>query len=137
MFERARLCHWIWWLEGELKIQILANYRRKLKRLGCPEVELNSHTNKPADRCSPAYGVKKPRKAEVNYCSTYSSGESAETFEKVREILLLEVRKRNNENTVAALMEKTFAHRRQEVICDAPLIADLKSRGRLSSVSMR
>ncbi|KAK0151230.1 hypothetical protein N1851_007633 [Merluccius polli] len=106
----------------------LANYRRKLKRLGCPEVELNSLTNKPADKCSPAYGVKKPRRAEVNYCPTYPSGESAETLEKIRETLLLEVRKRNNEDTVAAMMEKTFAHRRQEVICDAPLIADFKTR---------
>ncbi|KAM8772540.1 uncharacterized protein AB9X84_010280 isoform 2-T2 [Acanthopagrus schlegelii] len=106
----------------------LANYRRKLKRLGCPEVELNSLTNKPADKCSPAYGVKKPRRAEVNYCPTYPSGESAETLEKIRETLLLEVKKRNNQGTVAAMMEKTFAHRRQEVIRDAPLIADFKTK---------
>ncbi|XP_041861760.1 uncharacterized protein LOC121652780 [Melanotaenia boesemani] len=106
----------------------LANYRRKLKGLGCPEVELNSLTNKPADKCSPAYGVKKPRKAEVNYCPTYPSGESAETLVKMRETLLLEVRKKNNEGTVAAMMKKTFAHRRQEVIRDAPLIADFKTR---------
>ncbi|XP_071337589.1 uncharacterized protein [Trachinotus anak] len=106
----------------------LANYRRKLKRLGCPEVELNSLTNKPADKCSPAYGVKKPRRAEVNYCPTYPSGESAETLEKIRETLLLEVKKRNNQDTVAAMMEKTFAHRRQEVIRDAPLIADFKTK---------
>ncbi|XP_038139855.1 uncharacterized protein LOC119782782 [Cyprinodon tularosa] len=106
----------------------LANYSRKLKRLGCPEVELNSLTNKPADKCSAAYGVKKPRRAEVNYCPTYPSGESAETLEKIRETLLLEVRKRNNEDTVAAMMDKTFAHRRQEVIRDEPLIADIKTR---------
>ena len=106
----------------------LANYRRKLKWLGCPEVELNSLTNKPADKCSPAYGVKKPRRAEVNYCPTYPSGESAETLEKIRETLLLDVKKRNNQDTVAAMMEKTFAHRRQEVIRDAPLIADFKTK---------
>nr|XP_023680387.1 uncharacterized protein LOC111850586 [Paramormyrops kingsleyae]XP_023680388.1 uncharacterized protein LOC111850586 [Paramormyrops kingsleyae] len=64
----------------------LANYRQKLMWLGCPEVELNSLTNKPADKCNPAYGVKKPRKAEVNYCPTYPAGESAETLEKIREI---------------------------------------------------
>ncbi len=106
----------------------LANYRRKLKRLGRPEVELNSLTNKPADKCSTAYGVKKPRRAKVNHFPAYPSGESAETLEKIRETLLLEVRKRNNQDSVAAMMEKTFAHRRQEVICDAPLIADLKIR---------
>lgn len=76
------------------------------------QVELNSLTNKPADKCSPAYGVKKPRRAEVNYCPTYPSGESAETLEKIRETLLLAVKKRNYQDTVAAMMEKTFAHRR-------------------------
>uniref|UniRef100_A0A0F8C9V8 Sterile alpha motif domain-containing protein 3 n=1 Tax=Larimichthys crocea TaxID=215358 RepID=A0A0F8C9V8_LARCR len=106
----------------------LAHSRRKLKRLGCPEVELNSLTNKLAEKCSPAYGVKKPRRADVNYCPTYPSGESAETLEKIRETLLLELKKRNNEDTVAAMMEKTVAHRRQEVIRDAPLIADFKTR---------
>lgn len=106
----------------------LANYRRKLKRLGCPEVELNSLTNKPADKSSPAYGVKKPRKAEVNYCPSYPSGESAETLEKIREALISEAKKRNNEDTVAAMMAKTFSHRRQEVIRDAPMIAVFKTR---------
>ncbi|MEQ2180005.1 hypothetical protein GOODEAATRI_031084 [Goodea atripinnis] len=106
----------------------LANYRRKLKRLGCPEVELNSLTNKPADKSSPAYGVKKPRKAEVNYCPSYPSGESAETLEKIREALISEAKKRNNEDTVAAMMAKTFSHRRQEVIRDAPMIAIFKTR---------
>ena len=106
----------------------LANYRRKLKRLGCPEVELNSLTNKPADKSSPAYGVKKPRKAEVNYCPSYPSGESAETLEKIREALISEAKKRNNEDTVAVMMAKTFSHRRQEVIRDAPMIAVFKTR---------
>lgn len=72
--------------------------------------------------------MKKPRRAEVNYCPTYPSGESAETLEKIRETLLLEVRKRNNQDTVTGMMEKTFAQRRQEVIRDAPLIADFKTR---------
>nr|XP_008275458.1 PREDICTED: uncharacterized protein LOC103354015 [Stegastes partitus] len=106
----------------------LVNYRKKLKRLGCPEVELNSLTNKPAGKSSPAYGVKKPRKAEVNYCPSYPSGESAETLEKIREALISEAKKRNNEDTVAAMMAKTFSHRRQEVLRDAPMIAVFKTR---------
>ena len=51
-----------------------------------------------------------------------------ETLEKIRETMLLEGRKRDNENTVVAMMEKTFAHRRQEIICDAPSIAHFKTR---------
>lgn len=106
----------------------LANYRRKLKRLGCPEVEINSMTHKPADKSSPAYGVKKPRKAEVNYCPSYPSGETAETLERIRETLISEAKKRNNEDTVGAMMTKTFAHRRQEVIRDVPMIEVFKCR---------
>lgn len=103
----------------------LANYTRKLKRLGCPEVEINSFNK---EKTSPASGVKKPRKAEVNYCPSYPSGESAETLEKIRETLVLEAKKKNNEDTVAAMMTKTFAHRRQEIIRDAPMIAVFKTR---------
>lgn len=72
----------------------LANYRTKLRRLGCPEVTVNALTHKPDGKCSPAYGVKKPKKAEVNYCPTYPSGETAETLEKIRVALLSEVKKR-------------------------------------------
>ncbi|MEQ2293216.1 hypothetical protein AMECASPLE_031050 [Ameca splendens] len=96
--------------------------------LGCPEDELNSLTNKPADKSSPAFDVKKQRKAEVNYCPCYPSWESAETLEKIREALISEAKKRNNEDTVAAMMAKTFSHRRQEVIRHAPMIADFKTR---------
>jgi len=73
-------------------------------------------------------GVKKPKKAEVNYCPTYPSGETAETLEKLRVTLLSEVTQRNNEDKVATLMEKTFACRRQEVVRQAPMIADFKTR---------
>ncbi|XP_046706911.1 uncharacterized protein LOC124386909 [Silurus meridionalis] len=106
----------------------LGNYRTKLRRLGCPEVSVNALVNKPNDRCSPAYGVKKPKKAEVNYCPAYPSGETKETQELLRVALLSEVEKRNNENKVAMLMERSFAHRRQEVVRDAPMIADFKTR---------
>ncbi|KAI5621585.1 NACHT, LRR and PYD domains-containing protein 12 isoform X3 [Silurus asotus] len=100
---------------------------RKLRRLGCPEVSVNALVNKSNDRCSPAYAVKKPKKAEVNYCPAYPSGKTKETQE-LRVALLSEVEKRNNENKVAMLMEKSFAHRRQEVVRDAPMIADFKTR---------
>lgn len=106
----------------------LANYRRKLKRLGCAEVEVNSLTNKPAERSFPSCGVKRPRKAEVNYCPSYPAGECPESLEMMRETLDLEAKKRNNEETVATMMARTFAHRRQEIIRDAPLIAVVKMR---------
>ncbi|KAG5277559.1 hypothetical protein AALO_G00118990 [Alosa alosa] len=106
----------------------LGNYRNKLRRLGCPEVSVNALTNKPGDRRSPAYGVKKPKKAEVNYFPAYPQGESKESQELKRVLLLSEVEKRNNEDQVSLLMDQTFAHRHQEVVRDAPMIAELKAR---------
>lgn len=106
----------------------LGNYRSKLRRLGCPEVTVNSLKQKPDDRRSPAYGVKKPKKAEVNYCPPYPAGESADSLEQMRVKLLSEVKIRNNEDKVAAMMDKTFAVRRLEVVQDAPMVADFKAR---------
>jgi hypothetical protein len=42
--------------------------------------------------------------------------------------LLLDIKQRNNRETVWAKMEKTFALRRQEVIRDAPMIIDVQVR---------
>ncbi|XP_023811402.1 uncharacterized protein LOC111947527 isoform X2 [Oryzias latipes] len=106
----------------------LANYRTKLRRIGCPEVTMNSLKHKPDGKCSPAYGVKRPKKAEVNYCPTYPVGETAETVEQMRVALLSEVKIRNNEQKVAQMMEMTFALRRQEVVQEAPMIAEFKTR---------
>uniref|UniRef100_A0A672ICZ9 PB1 domain-containing protein n=1 Tax=Salarias fasciatus TaxID=181472 RepID=A0A672ICZ9_SALFA len=106
----------------------LGNYRTKLRGLGCPEVTVNALTHKPDGKCSPAYGVKRPKKAEVNYCPAYPSGETAKTLEMVRVALLSEAQKRNNDEKVGMMMDKTFALRREEVVGEAPMIADFKTR---------
>jgi len=98
----------------------LANYRTKLRQLGYPEVTVNALTHKPESKCSPAYDLKKPEKAEVNYCPTYSAGETAETLEEIRVALLSEVKKRNNEHKLVAMMDKTFPLRRQKGSCRGP-----------------
>ncbi|XP_060716492.1 uncharacterized protein LOC132839498 isoform X2 [Tachysurus vachellii] len=104
----------------------LANYRTKLRNLGCTEVTVNSVKHKPDGISSPAYRVKKPRKAEVNYCPPHPPGETEETLEEVRKTLLIEVKK-NNKNNVRMLMDKTLSIRRHEVIKE-PLISDFKIR---------
>uniref|UniRef100_A0A3B3I971 Uncharacterized protein n=1 Tax=Oryzias latipes TaxID=8090 RepID=A0A3B3I971_ORYLA len=106
----------------------LANYRMKLRRLGCPEVTVNALLSKRDGRLSAAHAVKKPKKAEVNYCPSYPPGETAEKQENIRVALLSEVMKRNNDVNVSSMMEKSFAHRRQEVVVEAPMIADFKTR---------
>lgn len=106
----------------------MANYRTKLRNLGCPELSINSLKHKPADRCQPAYDVKKPRKAEVHFCPPYPAGETQDTLEGERLALLSEVKKRHNDKVVKEKMAKTFAYRRQEVVRDKPMIAEFKIR---------
>lgn len=104
----------------------MANFRTKLRGLGCHEVTINSLKNKGQDKA--AFNVKKPRRAEVNYCPQYPKGETTDTLGNERIELLSEIKKRNNDHFVALKMEKTFSYRRQEVLQDQPLVADFKSR---------
>ncbi|TKS65348.1 putative RNA-directed DNA polymerase from transposon BS [Collichthys lucidus] len=106
----------------------LGNYRTKLRELGCSEVTVNALKQKPHGKCSPAYAVKKPKKAEVIYCPAYPTGETTQTLEMIRVALLSEVQKRNNDDKVVMMMDKTFALRREEVVREAPMIADFKTR---------
>ncbi|XDV12036.1 hypothetical protein PO909_000791 [Leuciscus waleckii] len=107
----------------------LANYRSRLRSLGCPEVTVNALKHKPEGTSSPAYGIKKPKKAEVNYtCPGFPAGETTESQEKMRVDLLAELKKRNNDETVRRMMDMTFAYRRHEIVHDSPLVAAFKSR---------
>ncbi|XP_072573173.1 uncharacterized protein [Paramormyrops kingsleyae] len=106
----------------------MSNYRTKLRNLGCSEVTVNSMKHKPMGVSNPAFGVKKPRKAEVNFCPSFLPGETPDSMEQIRVSLISEVKKKNNEQTVRRLMDLSFALRRQEVVKESPLIADFKSR---------
>lgn len=44
----------------------MGNYRSRLKKLGCPELEVSTQSKKRGHEKAPAKNVKKPRKAEVN-----------------------------------------------------------------------
>lgn len=61
----------------------MANYRTKMRNIGCPEVTLNALKNKARDECLPAKNVKKLKKAEVNYCRSHTAGETDESLENV------------------------------------------------------
>ncbi|XP_035024041.2 uncharacterized protein LOC118116450 isoform X1 [Hippoglossus stenolepis] len=109
----------------------LANFRTKLRGLGCYEVTINSLKNKAQDTFQAALNMKKPRRAEVNYCPQHPKGETTDTLENQRIALLPEIKKRNNGHRVTEKMEKTdecFSYRRQEVPQGQPLVADFKSR---------
>ncbi|XP_026009335.1 uncharacterized protein LOC113013020 isoform X2 [Astatotilapia calliptera] len=106
----------------------LSNYRTQLRKLGCPEVTVNSLKNKPVGRCSAAFGVKKAKRAEVNFCPTYPPEETEESLEAMRKTLLLDIKKKNNRELVKFKMEKTFAYRRHEVVRDAPMVEAFMAR---------
>ncbi|KAI9542025.1 hypothetical protein NQZ68_025159 [Dissostichus eleginoides] len=106
----------------------MANFRSRLGKLGSPEICVNSLKHKSQDQGKEALNVKKPKKAEVNYCPLLLRGETKESLENERLALLTEVQKRNNQVVVKEKMERTFSYRRQEVVQDKPLVADFKSR---------
>ncbi|XP_051804189.1 uncharacterized protein LOC127534019 isoform X2 [Acanthochromis polyacanthus] len=106
----------------------MANYRTMLRNIGCTELTVNSLKRKQGDSRTSPNQVKKARRAEVNYCPDYPSGQSQDSLEEERLALLSEVKKSNNHQVVKAKMEMTFAYRRHEVIEDRPFIAEFKRR---------
>lgn len=104
----------------------MGNYRSKLKKLGCPELEVNTLSKKRGHE--KAKNIKKPRKAEVNFLPPHPQGETEKSLEHERVGLLSEVKKRNNRQLISEKMAKTFSIRRQEVVNQAPPVSDLKDR---------
>lgn len=56
-------------------------YITKLGRAGPPEVIVNSLKNKLKGQEKPAANIKKPRKAEVNFCPSHPRGETTDSLE--------------------------------------------------------
>ncbi|XP_034096670.1 uncharacterized protein LOC117562852 [Gymnodraco acuticeps] len=106
----------------------MQNYRTKLGRLGHPEILVNSLKHKKTGQGKAAANIKKTRKAEINYIPLHPKGETTESLENERIALLSELKKRDNEVVIKAKMEKTFSHRRLEIVEQRPLIGDFKCR---------
>ncbi|XP_016341109.1 sterile alpha motif domain-containing protein 3-like [Sinocyclocheilus anshuiensis] len=106
----------------------MANYRTKLRGFGISEVTCNALKHKHPDDRKSAKNVKRPRRAEVNYLPSYPVGEDEKTLEKEREELVSEFKKKNNERMIKEKMNKTFAHRRHEIINQCPSVQNTKER---------
>lgn len=104
----------------------MANYRTKMRNIGCPEVNLNSLKNKSREEYCPAKNVKKPKRAEVNFCPANPTWETDETLEKLRCEILVDFGQRKRTSAVKEKMSKTFAYRRRNVVQNSPTIQDLK-----------
>ncbi|XP_049433395.1 uncharacterized protein LOC125889421 [Epinephelus fuscoguttatus] len=71
----------------------MANYRTKMRDIGCPEMTVNALKNKSRDECfHSAKNVKKAKKAEVNYCPSHPTGETDDSLENLRVELLTDVK---------------------------------------------
>lgn len=106
----------------------MANYRSMLKTHGCPEITVNSLKAKANEDAHPSKNIKRPRRAEANFCPGMPVGETRESLEKLRTTLLKEAMKKNNDKVVREMMAKTFAYRRYEVVTEQPKIADFMKR---------
>ncbi|KAI4832853.1 hypothetical protein KUCAC02_015797 [Chaenocephalus aceratus] len=84
----------------------MANYRTRLRNIGCTELSINAMKEKRGKSQGPNQ-VKKPRKAEVNYCPDYPVGETKDSLEEERQALLIEVKKKNSQ-LIKTKMEKNL-----------------------------
>ncbi len=109
-----------------IKIKMM-NFRTKLGRAGHPEVIVNSLKHKQKGQGKPAANIKKPRKAEVNFCPNHPRGETPDSLEVERAALLTEVKKQNNETVIKEKMHRTFSYRRQEILQE-PMITEVRNR---------
>lgn len=108
----------------------MGNYRAKLRgrQLACPELEVNSLKRQRSNENGSRKGIKKPKKAEVNYLPPLPVGDTEATLEKERVDLLQEIKKKNNERIISEKMERSFSLRRQEVVKQCPAIQDFRER---------
>lgn len=106
------------------------NYRTKLKSrsyTSYPELEVNMLKRKSSADATPAKGIKRPKKAEVNYLPPHPVGIDDQKLEEERIQLIQEVQKTNNANIISEKMFNTFSIRRQEVVAQSP-VSELMER---------
>lgn len=96
----------------------MGNYRSKIRsrKAVWPELEVNSLKRKGPEERAPAKGIKRPKRAEVNYLPPHPSGETEESLEMKRLDLLSEVKKKHNEKNISEKMATSFSYRRHEVV---------------------
>ncbi|KAJ4937553.1 hypothetical protein JOQ06_002188 [Pogonophryne albipinna] len=107
----------------------MGNYRAKLRcrKFACPELEVNSRKSQASNERGPK-GIKRPKKAEVNYLPPLPFGETGDTLERERIDLLNEIKKKNNDKIIGEKMERSFSYRRLEVVQHCPAVHDFMER---------
>uniref|UniRef100_A0A9J7ZUW5 Uncharacterized protein n=1 Tax=Cyprinus carpio carpio TaxID=630221 RepID=A0A9J7ZUW5_CYPCA len=104
----------------------LGNYRAKLREAGCSEVSVNtkrkSHEGVTAT-------IKKPKRAEVNFLPDHPEGQTDDSLEEVRLIMIDEMKKKRIDSAlIQQKMQETFSLRRKEVVEIQPLVEEIRER---------
>jgi len=109
----------------------MGNFRNKLRKLGCEEVNVNGGKRSKVrcpDAPPPAANIKKPRKGELNFQPNLPSSETADSLEDYREQMVVEMKKTEPDwSVVNRHMALTFSTRRKEINAMA-LIQTVKDR---------
>ncbi|XP_026001875.1 sterile alpha motif domain-containing protein 3-like [Maylandia zebra] len=106
----------------------LGNYRSKLRRAGCNEVNVN-RKRKGEDEASSPFTLKKPKRGEVNHVPDYPQHHDDSTLEEERVALVSEMKKKQkNLKVIQQKMALTFSLRRREVVECQPMVSEVQER---------
>uniref|UniRef100_A0A8C5H7E1 PB1 domain-containing protein n=1 Tax=Gouania willdenowi TaxID=441366 RepID=A0A8C5H7E1_GOUWI len=104
----------------------MSNYRQKLRKSGCFEVEVNSKNLLPSKKQA---GLKRAKRSEVNFLPNLPNGSTEEKLEEERKELIEEMKKRNpSDPVIKAKMNMTFPLRRQEIVNSATPVKEVQAR---------
>lgn len=105
----------------------MGNYRGKLKRVGCIEVAINAGKRGGSQMASK--GLKRNKRYEVNYLPDIPEGQSEDSLEAERKLLVKEMKKRNPSGAIiTSKMDQTFPLWRREIVEAGPPVKTLKER---------
>uniref|UniRef100_A0A8C5NAK4 Sterile alpha motif domain-containing protein 3 n=1 Tax=Gouania willdenowi TaxID=441366 RepID=A0A8C5NAK4_GOUWI len=103
----------------------MSNYRQKLRKSGCFEVEVNSKNLLPSKKHA---GLKRAKRSEVNFLPNLPNGSTEEKLEEERKELIEEMKKRNpSDPVIKAKMNMTFPLRRQEIVNSATPVKEVQA----------
>lgn len=106
----------------------LGNYRSKLRSAGCHEVNINRKRGGGDDK-DKKIPLKKAKRGEVNYLPDHPGGQSDDTLEEERLVLVEELKKRTkDEILISQKMSLTFSLRRKEIVKVVPMVSEVLER---------
>ncbi|XP_072554773.1 sterile alpha motif domain-containing protein 3-like [Paramormyrops kingsleyae] len=106
----------------------LGNYRSKLRSAGCHEVNINRKRGG-GDGDDKKIPLKKAKRGEVNYLPDHPGGQSDDTLEEERLILVEELKKRTKDAIlISQKMSLTFSLRRKEIVEGVPMVSEVLER---------